>query len=263
MNRAAFYAYLRSNKSDTFGNSLSKGQVQGMEGIFDAFEERGDGEETTLAYALATAYHETGKGMVPIKETVMPWHRDKHPTDAQVIARLDRWAKKTGCTKNIYWRAHPKTGKAYFGRGHVQLTWIDNYSGSSADAGTDLVHNPDAMLNPQISARVLIAGLRDGRWNGHGKGIAFYLSGVPDLKNARRTVNVTDAWDTVAGYYEDFLAAVGAGGGTNHAEKPQDAPETALPIDVPDDTGMADTPASGLLSALIEFILKLLKGSRK
>jgi len=32
---------------------------------------------------------------------------------------------------------------------------------------------------------------------------------------------------------------------------------------MPDDTGMDDTPASGLLSALIEFILKLLKGSRK
>lgn len=215
MNRKDFFSALRSRSNTLFGTSLSAKQVKGIDGILDAFDRNGDGRSKTLAYALASAYHETGKAMVPIKETVMPYHKNKNPTDAQVINRLDRWAKKIGRTTNIYWRVNPRTGKAYFGRGHIQITWLDNYERSSADAGVDLVKNPDAMLDSEISARVMIRGLLDGRWNGRGKGIAFYLptNGEDDLKNARRTVNVTDRWQDVAGYYHMFLMAIeGAGG---------------------------------------------------
>jgi hypothetical protein len=63
------------------------------------------------------------------------------------------------------------------------------------------------MLDPITSARVLIGGLIDGRWNGQGKGIQYYLE-RNDLKNARRTVNVLDKWKLIAKYYHAFLTAI-------------------------------------------------------
>ncbi len=157
--------------------------------------------------------------MVPIKETVMPHHRDKNPSDEAVIRRLDRWARDIGRTTNIYWRKQ-RNGKAYFGRGQVQITWRENYDRSSQDAGVNLVEQPEQMLVPVISAKILTRGIQDGRWNGsrpphRHKGIAHYLptNGPDDLKNARRTVNLTDKWDLIAHYYRAFLKAIQAGGG--------------------------------------------------
>ena len=170
-----------------------------MEGILDAFVTHGDGREKTLAYALATAYHETGAKMVPVREG---------------FASTDAGARRV-VAKRKYGVPTGKYGHVYYGRGHVQLTWIDNYKASSNDAMYDLVAYPDKMLDPVISARVLIKGLLDGRWNGKGKGIAVYLptNGPDDLKNARRTVNITDKWELIGGYYKAFLAAIREAGG--------------------------------------------------
>ncbi len=88
----------------------------------------------------------------------------------------------------------------------MQLTWLDNYEkeGIAAD--------PDRALEPVFAAELMFKGLLDGRWNGQGKGIAFYLpaDGPDDLKNARRTVNITDHWDEIAGFYRQFMAAITA-----------------------------------------------------
>ena len=51
-----------------FFGSLNQEQVDGIKGIIKAFREVGDGDIDTLAYALATAYHETGKRIVPVRE---------------------------------------------------------------------------------------------------------------------------------------------------------------------------------------------------
>lgn len=207
MDRNKFFSILRRRDSGVFGTSLSQSQVNGIIGILDAFDDVGDGDPEILAYGLATAYHETGRRMTPVRETLAN-------SDAQAIARLDNWARKKGRTSNIYWRPEPPYNKAYFGRGHVQLTWKRNYEESSADAGVDLVKNPDAMLDPKISARVLFKGLLDGRWNGRGYGLHHYLDGEDDLKGARRTVNITDKWQLIAGYYGAFLAAITAASGS-------------------------------------------------
>lgn len=55
----------------------------------------------------------------------------------------------------------------------------------------------------------------DGRWNARGLGIKHYLpdSGSDDLKNARRTVNITDKWLKIGGYYDAFLKALRKAGG--------------------------------------------------
>jgi hypothetical protein len=217
MDRSKFFAAVRKRASGVFGTSLSQSQVDGINGILDAFSTHGDGRDKTLAYALATAYHETGGRMVPVREG---------------FAKDDASARRI-VAKRAYGQPAGKYGHVYYGRGAVQLTWLKNYYASSNDAGYDLVAYPDKMLDPVISARVLIKGLLDGRWNGAGKGIAAYLptNGPDDLKNARRTVNVTDKWELIGGYYKAFLSAIQEAGGVPVVEHPIVAPVAPVKIE--------------------------------
>lgn len=211
MNAQIFFDAIRARP---FGGRFSQAQVEGINGILSAFDAVGDGRRATLAYALATACHETGARMVPVREGFAM-------TDEGARRAVNRLAAARGSQSAVarYAQPQPPYGHVYYGRGHVQLTWIDNYRASSADAGVDLVRDPDAMLDPVISARVLIRGLMDGRWNGRGKGIGHYemLDGIPGLSRAeaveaRRTVNGQDKAALIAGYAADFDAALSAAG---------------------------------------------------
>lgn len=208
-NAGRFFAAVRT---DLFGGKLNQGQVNGMDGIIQAMTEVGDGDQDTLAYALATTYHETGMRMLPVREGF-------GETDAQSRARVNALARKRGPDSNVAKYAKPAGpyGHVYYGRGYPQLTWLENYEKCSKEAGVDLVKNPDAMLDPRISARVLICGIMDGRWNGQGKGLDFY-EGADDYLDdaeaiqARRTVNVQDKARLIAGYHRKFYAALSAAG---------------------------------------------------
>ena len=146
----------------------------------------------TLDEALATARREVGIAMVPVREG---------------FAKSDA-AARTYVKRKGYQYAKPAGpyGEVYYGRGLVQLTWLANYAKEGIEA------TPDKALEPKFAAELMFKGLLDGRWNGRKKGIAFYLptSGPDDLKNARRTVNLTDHWDEIAVYYRQFLAAIKA-----------------------------------------------------
>lgn len=221
MNRAAFFDALRAGP--LFGGKLTQGQVENIDQILDAFAAVGDGRPQTLAYALATVYGEVGRAMAPVREGFA-----SH--DAEARRRVAALARKRGpaSAPARYGKPVPPYGHVYYGRGYVQLTWADNYKRSSADAGLDLLADPDRALDPVIAARLLILGLIDGRWNGRAKGIAHYLSDrSEDLEGARRTVNITDRWQDFAGFYRAFLPAVEALG-------PLSAPVTAPSPAVPD-----------------------------
>lgn len=204
-NAGRFFAEV---KKSLFGGKLNQGQVDGMNGIIQAMAEVGDGDQDTLAYALATTYHEVGGTMLPVREGF-------GKTDAESRARVLALARKRGPKSNVakYSKPAGPYGHVYYGRGYPQLTWLDGYEKSSADAGVDLVKNPDAMLDPRISARVLIRGIMDGRWNGQGKGIDYYEGDDDFLDDAeaaqaRRTVNVQDKAKLIAGYHRKFYDAL-------------------------------------------------------
>ncbi len=220
--RKAFFAALRRKDSGLFGTSLNQSQVEGIEGILGAFAEVGDGFRDTLAYALATAYWETGRRMIPVREGFAK-------TDAGARRAVEKLAAKRGPKSAVARYAKPAGphGHVYYGRGHVQLTWLENYAASSADAGVDLVADPDAMLDPRISARVLIKGIMDGRWNGRGQGIRHYAEvdgdldmDHDDLVAARRTVNVQDKAAEIAAYAKAFEAALIAAGMSDRIKRP-------------------------------------------
>lgn len=192
MNRATFYQALRRSGIDGF-KTLSQSQVNGIEGILNAFTLVGDRRVKTLAYGLATARREVGAGMVPVREGFKK-------TDAEARA----YVKKQG-----YKYAKVVNGQVYYGRGIVQLTHDYNYEKEG------ILNDPDRALEPIFAAQLLFKGIMDGRWNGQGKGLIHYLpdGGPDDLKNARRTVNITDHWSEIANWYHKFvLALVEAGG---------------------------------------------------
>lgn len=208
MNMQVFFDTIRAT---LFNGKLSPDQVRGTVGILDAMDAVGDGDQDTLAYALATAYHETGARMVPVREGFAK-------TDSGARKAVNALARKRGPDSAVARYARPAGphGHVYYGRGHVQLTWLDNYQRSSADAGIDLVANPDAMLDPVISARVLIRGIMDGRWGGD-RGLSRYEGDDDFLSDAeaaeaRRTVNGKDKAALIAGYHRKFYDALDLAG---------------------------------------------------
>jgi len=210
MNEGIFYDVIRKT---LFGGVLRQSHVENISGILRAFTEVGDGDRDTIAYSLATPYHETGATMRPVREGFCK-------TDAGSRQAVLNLARKRGPNSSVARYSQPAGpyGHVYYGRGYPQLTWFENYDEASADAGVDLVANPDAMLDPVISARVLVRGIMDGRWNGRGRGIDYYEGGDDFLDDdeaiqARRTVNVQDKAKLIAGYHRKFYDALTLAGG--------------------------------------------------
>ncbi|MBZ9921785.1 carboxypeptidase [Mesorhizobium sp. BR1-1-7] len=136
-----------------------------------------------VAYLLATAWHESGHTMQPVRE-------------------------RGGET---YLR-----GKAYYpyvGMGFVQLTWLRNYQFASKKLGVDFVANPRLLLDPTHAADIIVLGMKEGWFTG--KKLADYVTlQRSDFVGARRIINGTDCASLIAGYatgYDADLKALGYG----------------------------------------------------
>jgi hypothetical protein len=180
-----------------------------------------------MANVLAQVRRETGGIMAPIKETVQASHRDKNPSDDEVIKRLDRAYAKG----QLPWVNAPYWRDGWFGRGQIQLTHKANYARFG-------ISRPDDALVPHISAHVAVRGMRDGLFTGNK--LADYnfpeaLNAVP-AENPRRIVNGKDGSDAeVAQFHRQFARALQAAGWhaqpatTVHkqAVNPPNGPQTA------------------------------------
>lgn len=160
-------------------------QVQGIEALLDECEAR-DVPLHYTANILANVYRETGGGMYPIKETVFPHHRDKNPSDAEVIRRLDR-AWENG---QLPWVTVPYWRGGAFGRGQLQITHDYNY----AKFG---ITNYAAALQLPVSARIAVQGMLEGMFTG--KRLSDYTfprdMDNPPRTDPRRIVNGIDGSD--------------------------------------------------------------------
>lgn len=182
-----FFDHIRT---PLFGR-LSAKQVSGHEDIVNELKTRGV-PLPEAAYVLATAYHETAKTMQPVREG---------------LRASDAWRKK-----NL--RYYP-----WYGRGHVQLTWEENYRKADQKLGLGgaLVANPDVALDPQVSAQVLVLGSVQGWFAGDKKGrhtLARHITTGTraEYKQARRIINIMDKADLIAGYalvYKEALQKAG------------------------------------------------------
>jgi len=198
MNRTVFFDRVRAKP---FGGSLTQSQVEGMETILAAADEYGLKVRGQLAYVFATAFLETARTMLPIKEYGgTAYYTKLYDVTGQSPSR----AKAHGNTE-------PGDGAKYCGRGYVQLTWKVNYQKASKIVGADLVANPDLAMRPDIAALIMFDGMSKGWFTG--KKLDDYISGsTRDFTNARRIINGTDKAATVAAYAEQFDAALIAAG---------------------------------------------------
>jgi Chitinase class I len=177
-----------------------------------------------LAYVLATAYWETAKTMKPVKEAF--------------------WLSEDWRKKNL--RYYP-----WYGRGFVQLTWERNYVKAGKELNVDLTTNPDKVMEPYISAQILIVGMIEGWFTG--KKLSDYITlQKSDFKGARRIINGVDKDDEIAEIakkYDDDLKGVGYGENTPiPTEKPvQEVPKPIAPT-VPEEK-----------KTLLDWIIALLK----
>ena len=223
MNRTTFFAELRSS---LFKGSLGQPQVNGIEAILDAAEGL---PIHHVANILANVHRETGGYMSPIKETVMPYHKDKNPSDAEVIRRLNNAfaAGKLPGVKTPYWRG------GAFGRGGIQLTHDSNYKRFG------ITNYADALKLP-VSARIAVTGMRDGMFTG--KKLSDYsfpaaLDAPPKL-NPRRIVNGEDGSDKeVADHHRAYHRALELAG-----------------------WGAAKTTAPSFLDTIVSFFKRLFGG---
>lgn len=179
MNDAMFFATLRAR---LFGGALTQAQVDGTNAILTEARTRGLIDPRQLAYVLATAYHETGRAMRPVREI----------------------GKGKG---RAYGLPDPATGQTYYGRGYVQITWKANYERLGRRLGVDLVAAPDRALEPGIAAAILIVGMREGLFTGKSLDDCF-AAGRSDWTGARRIVNGLDRADEIAAHARAFHAAL-------------------------------------------------------
>lgn len=225
-----------------FGGSLTQDQVNGLLVILEAWKKVGSGKLRDLAYILATAKHETGDTLQPVRET-------KAPTDAKAKEWLTKaWkAGKLGQVKTPYWN----TG--FFGRGYVQLTHEANYRKAGEKLGLDLVSDPSKAMIPEIAALILIRGMQEAWFTGK------KLSDFPhDFVSSRAVVNGSDRAALIAGYAYGFLQAL------ERAAQPGADPASAPPKPAPTPSPQPQTPASeapvsriGFWQAMWNIILAL------
>ncbi len=188
--------FFKNIKNVLFAGKFTQPQVDGLDAILTYWETGTYSDLRHLAYILATAYHETGKRMQPIRECFAL-------TDEEACRRL---ALKPYSFKD------PITEKAYFGRGLVQLTWKENYKRMSKYVGLDLVANPDYLLDMNISIQVLFEGMLKGESNrGDFTGVSletYFNAERNDPINARKIINGTDKAGLIAMYHHHFLEAL-------------------------------------------------------
>lgn len=259
VDRKAFYAQLRKRDSGVFGTSLSQAQVNGTNAILDSCIRHGVCDLWVVALILANVYHETGGYMLPIKETVYRSSKNKNPSDAQVIARLNAAFKRGQLkwVKKVYWR------EGWFGRGPIQITHKDNYEKMGKRLGVDLVGNRELIMRPDIGADSAVVGMMEGMFTGRKVG-DYQLP--DDLGNdwethPRRIVNGKDGTDDKISHYTNvFRLALGlAEYDGKHDAPPQKPVETRQPEPAPD-TAQKPKPRSepnlGAFAAFIRAILK-------
>jgi hypothetical protein len=223
--REIFFDHVRR---EPFGGRLSAAQVAGTEALLDWWDaNKPGGDVRQLAYVLATAFHETGARMVPVREGFAA-------DDAQARERVASLARRRGADSAVarYARPDPETGEVYYGRGHVQLTWAENYRQMGALLGLPLYEDPDLALDPAVSARILFEGMfrgASGRGDFTGKSLEDYFTPYgSDPVAARAIVNGSDKAHLIAGYHAAFLEALLAAHG-----RPPDRDVTEPPVETP------------------------------
>lgn len=110
---------------------------------------------------------------------------DLYYKDAARLVRLYPRAFKTGAEATPYVRNPEKLGEKlygkYWGRGLIQLTWLDNYKKASDALGRDYVNHPELVKEPSDASLT-------AAWFWHDKGCNA-MADACDMTGITRKVN--------------------------------------------------------------------------
>ncbi|MBR2689154.1 MAG: hypothetical protein IKE42_14980 [Aquamicrobium sp.] len=230
MDRSRFFAALRSSTSGLFGTSLSQSQVAGIEAILDEAERVGL-PLRQLSYVLATPYHETGGKMQPVTENLYykspgriraVWPSRFSSTTAAIpyTRNPQRLANKVYANRMGNGPEASGDGWKYRGRALPQITGKENYDKFSDVLGIDLVNDPDAANDADVSVMILMVGMQKGMFTD--KKLSDFISGDrADYVGARVIINndVKANGKTIAGYATGFERALTAADYTGQPPK--------------------------------------------
>lgn len=198
----AFFNHMRG--TGTIGPDVTQGEVDGCNAIIAACGESG-WPLADVAYALATAYHETAGTMKPIKEL---------GGNAYYTRLYDITGQNPTRARN-HGNTTPGDGSRYCGRGYVQLTWKVNYQKAGRALGVDLVSNPELAMQPEIAAKIMVRGMREGWFTARDLDDDLPRAGVATLDQfirSRDIINGTDKAAKIAAEAMDFQNGLVAGG---------------------------------------------------
>jgi hypothetical protein len=181
VDRTYFFANFPSGK--LYGKALSPSRKKGFLAIFDVWDAIPEYDYPEwLAYALATAWHETVATMQPVREALKK-------TDQEAYEAVTAYCKKQG--KSNY-AARLGNGKSYYGRGYVQLTHAANYmnAGKRLGFGDALYADPDRVMDPEVAAKIMLTGMIEGMFRPkYGTLIDYFNSNEQRWFDARDLIN--------------------------------------------------------------------------
>ena len=239
IDRQKFIALVRET---AFGARMTRYQVNGVLAILDAWAALApDAIASWIAYALATAKWETAHTMQPIAEFGK--------------GRGRKYGAPVGPYRQVY-----------YGRGFVQLTWLENYRKATEElrkrgfmrANEDLVREPSLAMRDDIAAAIMVLGMVEGWFTGH-KLARHFNERVTDWREARRIINGMDKADQIARIARQFHEALLA---SRASEIP--APVPAPPVAPPPapTSGARPVLRRGAQGEAVETLQKLLNASR-
>lgn len=200
INRKFFFEQCRET---LFTGRLTQAQVSGLNFILDVWEaDHAKKDDRWLAYALGTAFHETGFTMQPIRERGGAAYYTRMYDPRSPVPRQAALARSMG--------AQPGDGPLFYGRGYVQLTWRTNYVKMGKAFGVDLTSDAaarDRALEPALAAKIMFKGMQDGAFTGK-KFADYFNPTTEDWAGARRIINGVDQKDMIAMYARKFYASI-------------------------------------------------------
>lgn len=191
IDRAKFFAALSPSP---LPRPRKQSQVKTLDAILDEAERRKMTDLRWVADMMGTALGETGINLAPVREGFKA-------TDAEARA----FVKRRG-----YRYAVVIEGHCYYGRGLVQVTWLDNYKKLTELAraqghDVDFVNNPDLLLEPRWAVWAMFEGMIRGIYT-RKKLADFYNDQATDFINSRKIINGLDRAAEIGGYKKQFYA---------------------------------------------------------